>query len=128
MKLIKTFVLILFLVVGGVYASSFFLKEKTNDKIKDMIIEKQLTTLASKDNLSQEQINSLIEIISDSEELKKVENLLSEHLDSSTLSKANEYINKADIKGLKKYIQSILSSKELKEIKNMYSKYKKELH
>ncbi len=114
-------ILIVLLIIGGlIYYGRGFVKQKVEDKVAESIV----TQIAgSESSLSNGKSAREVYQSMSTQDQKKIQTIVDDHLDSQTASKVQQYITKGDTQGLKEYAQNSLTTEERAQLKELYEKY-----
>ena len=114
-------ILIVLLIIGGlIYYGRGFVKQKVEDKVAESIV----TQIAgSESSLSNGKSAGEVYQSMSTQDQKKIQTIVDDHLDSQTASKVQQYITKGDTQGLKEYAQNSLTTEERAQLKELYEKY-----
>ena len=114
-------ILIVLLIIGGlIYYGRGFVKQKVEDKVAESIV----TQIAgSESSLSNGKSAREVYQSMSTQDQKKIQTIVDDHLDSQTASKVQEYITKGDTQGLKEYAQNSLTEEERAQLRELYEKY-----
>ena len=95
-------------------------------KAKEAVAEKAVETVfenAGKIPGAGEKIEEITSKMSE-EDKQKVTEIVEEHMDAETVTEVMQYVNEGDESGLMQYAAENLSPEEIKELTDMYQKYK----
>ncbi|MBP7348450.1 MAG: hypothetical protein KA965_07190 [Butyrivibrio sp.] len=96
------------------------MKQKVEDKVAESIV----TQIAgSESSLSNGKSAREVYQSMSTQDQKKIQTIVDDHLDSQTASKVQQYITKGDTQGLKEYAQNSLTTEERAQLKELYEKY-----
>ena len=114
-------ILIVLLIIGGlIYYGRGFVKQKVEDKVAESIV----TQIAgSESSLSNGKSAREVYQSMSTQDQKKIQTIVDDHLDSQTASKVQQYITKGDTQGLKEYAQNSLTEEERAQLRELYEKY-----
>lgn len=111
-------ILVCVIVLGGGYLFRDKVKEKAASVIGNQVVEKAAESLGIPSEQAQEILNSMSD-----EDKQTVTDIVSNHMDSQTISKAQQYVKDGDVAGAKEFAESELSPDEQNELKGIAQKY-----
>lgn len=118
---LRNFILILIIlcliVFGGTWLKGI-IKDKVVSAMSNQVMEKAVESSGVPAQQAEEILNSMSE-----EDRKTVTNIISDHINSKTLSKAQQYIKDGDLSAAKQFAESELSEEEKNDLKTIARKY-----
>ena len=107
----------------------FIALPKIKTKAADVVAEKLMESQIASDAEAATGVNAK-EIMDamDEEDKETVNDIITNHMSTETVKEASSYLTSGDTAGLKQYAKDTLTASELEQIKELYNKYKGQVH
>ena len=121
----QKFIVFLFAIVIILLVSYFVALPKIKTKATGIVAEKLLESQITSDTSAIAGVNAqeILDAMSDTDRAT-VDQIITNHMSADTMKEASSYITSGDTAGLKQYAKDTLTASELKQIKELYNKYK----
>ena len=119
---VKTLLVIL-LIGGGRLAAFRYVRPLKKAVVNEVVKEAaQEAVVSSGGYISEEQVQQALNSMS-SDDREKLETILDDHADPSTISRIGSYVASGDYNSAYDYAKETLSPEEMQELQDLYSKY-----
>lgn len=115
-------ILIILIVICAVSGGGIFLKDRIREKAVSVIGNQVIEKAAESMGIPADQADQILNSMS-AEDRQTVTDIISEHLDTNTLSQAQQYLKDGDLAGAKQFAENKLSEEEKAELKDIAVKY-----
>ena len=117
-------IVVLVILVAAIWAGKTFVSDKAKEKVKSAVAEKMIEEQVQNDSTGQLQNAQDIYNSMSEEDKQTVNDMIESKVSPQTISDVSKYAKDQDKEGLKQYVKEKFTESEIRQMKDLYNKYK----
>ena len=117
-------IVVLVILVAAIWAGKTFVYDKAKEKVTSAVEEKMIEEQVQNDSTGQLQNAQDIYNSMSEEDKQTVNDMIESKVSPQTISDVSKYAKDQDKEGLKQYVKEKFTESEIRQMKDLYNKYK----
>ena len=117
-------IVVLVILVAAIWAGKTFVYDKAKEKVTLAVAEKMIEEQVQNDSTGQLQNAQDIYNSMSEEDKQTVNDMIESKVSPQTISDVSKYVKDQDKEGLKQYVKEKFTESEIRQMKDLYNKYK----
>ena len=117
-------IVVLVILVAAIWAGKTFVYDKVKEKVTSAVAEKMIEEQVQNDSTGQLQNAQDIYNSMSEEDKQTVNDMIESKVSPQTISDVSKYAKDKDKEGLKQYVKEKFTESEIRQMKDLYNKYK----
>lgn len=117
-------IVVLVILVAAIWAGKTFVYDKAKEKVTLAVAEKMIEEQVQNDSTGQLQNAQDIYNSMSEEDKQTVNDMIESKVSPQTISDVSKYAKDQDKEGLKQYVKEKFTESEIRQMKDLYNKYK----
>lgn len=117
-------IVVLVILVAAIWAGKTFVYDKAKEKVTPAVAEKMIEEQVQNDSTGQLQNAQDIYNSMSEEDKQTVNDMIESKVSPQTISDVSKYAKDQDKEGLKQYVKEKFTESEIRQMKDLYNKYK----
>ena len=117
-------IVVLVILVAAIWAGKTFVYDKAEEKVTSAVAEKMIEEQVQNDSTGQLQNAQDIYNSMSEEDKQTVNDMIESKVSPQTISDVSKYAKDQDKEGLKQYVKEKFTESEIRQMKDLYNKYK----
>ena len=117
-------IVVLVILVAATWAGKTFAYDKAKEKVTSAVAEKMIEEQVQNDSTGQLQNAQDIYNSMSEEDKQTVNDMIESKVSPQTISDVSKYAKDQDKEGLKQYVKEKFTESEIRQMKDLYNKYK----
>ena len=117
-------IVVLVILVAAIWAGKTFVYDKAKEKVTSAVGEKMIEEQVQNDSTGQLQNAQDIYNSMSEEDKQTVNDMIESKVSPQTISDVSKYAKDQDKEGLKQYVKEKFTESEIRQMKDLYNKYK----
>ena len=117
-------IVVLVILVAAIWAGKTFVYDKAKEKVPSAVAEKMIEEQVQNDSTGQLQNAQDIYNSMSEEDKQTVNDMIESKVSPQTISDVSKYAKDQDKEGLKQYVKEKFTESEIRQMKDLYNKYK----
>ena len=117
-------IVVLVILVAAIWAGKTFDYDKAKEKVTSAVAEKMIEEQVQNDSTGQLQNAQDIYNSMSEEDKQTVNDMIESKVSPQTISDVSKYAKDQDKEGLKQYVKEKFTESEIRQMKDLYNKYK----
>ena len=117
-------IVVLVILVAAIWAGKTFVYDEAKEKVTSAVAEKMIEEQVQNDSTGQLQNAQDIYNSMSEEDKQTVNDMIESKVSPQTISDVSKYAKDQDKEGLKQYVKEKFTESEIRQMKDLYNKYK----
>lgn len=117
-------IVVLVILVAAIWAGKTFVYDKAKEKVTSAVAKKMIEEQVQNDSTGQLQNAQDIYNSMSEEDKQTVNDMIESKVSPQTISDVSKYAKDQDKEGLKQYVKEKFTESEIRQMKDLYNKYK----